>query len=103
MPFAGRSLSILEKTHHKHGCSRCEAYLLAALIEILLLIAMLANVAVMVAGLDVRAPEQPFERAFARRSGIRPYAMNSKKLVGDPVSGYPWSEVQASRAASAAW
>lgn len=35
VPFAGRSLPIFEKVHHKDGCSRCEAYLLAALAEIL--------------------------------------------------------------------
>ncbi|WP_346797998.1 hypothetical protein R5M92_03865 [Halomonas sp. Bachu 37] len=35
VPFAGRSLPIFEKVHHKEGCPRCEAYLLAALAEIL--------------------------------------------------------------------
>lgn len=35
VPFAGRSLPIFEKVHHKDGCQHCEAYLLAALAEIL--------------------------------------------------------------------
>lgn len=35
VPFAGRSLPIFEKVHHKDGCPRCEAYLLDALAEIL--------------------------------------------------------------------
>ena len=35
IPFAGRSLPIFEKVHHKAGCQHCEAYLLAALAEIL--------------------------------------------------------------------
>lgn len=35
VPFAGRSLPIFEKVHHKDSCPRCEAYLLAALAEIL--------------------------------------------------------------------
>ncbi|SDK84307.1 transposase, IS4 family [Modicisalibacter muralis] len=35
VPFAGRSLPIFEKVHHKAGCPRCEAYLLDALAEVL--------------------------------------------------------------------
>lgn len=35
VPFAGRSLPIFEKVHHKDGCQHCEAYLLSALAEIL--------------------------------------------------------------------
>ncbi|WP_252860386.1 IS4 family transposase [Halomonas sp. KX33721] len=35
IPFAGRSLPIFEKVHYKNGGSCCEAYLLAALTEIL--------------------------------------------------------------------
>ncbi|QEA37682.1 IS4 family transposase [Pistricoccus aurantiacus] len=35
VPFAGRSLPIFEKVHHKDGCQHCEAYLLTALAEIL--------------------------------------------------------------------
>lgn len=35
VPFAGRSLPILEKVHHNDGYQHCEAYLLAALAEIL--------------------------------------------------------------------
>ncbi|MFC0327294.1 IS4 family transposase [Halomonas organivorans] len=35
MPFAGRSLPIFEKVHHKDSCPRCETYLLDALAEIL--------------------------------------------------------------------
>lgn len=35
IPFAGRSLPIFEKVHHQDGCQHCEAYLLAALAEIL--------------------------------------------------------------------
>ncbi|GAA3895649.1 IS4 family transposase [Halomonas piscis] len=35
VPFAGRSLPIFEKVHHKEGCPYCEAYLLDALARIL--------------------------------------------------------------------
>lgn len=35
VPFAGRSLPIFEKVHHKEGCPHCEAYLLDALTKIL--------------------------------------------------------------------
>lgn len=35
VPFAGRSLPIFEKVHHKEGCPHCEAYLLDALAKIL--------------------------------------------------------------------
>ncbi|MCA1773449.1 MAG: IS4 family transposase [Halomonas sp.] len=31
IPFAGRSLPIFEKVHHKNGCAYCEAYLLDAI------------------------------------------------------------------------
>lgn len=35
IPFAGRSLPIFEKVHHKNGCAHCEAYLLEAITHLL--------------------------------------------------------------------
>ncbi|XGA78604.1 IS4 family transposase [Halomonas sp. CH40] len=35
IPFAGRSLPIFEKVHHKNGCAYCEAYLLEAIARLL--------------------------------------------------------------------